>query len=535
MEPTEHLSLGMSELPRLYPKQRVKMNPSGHRGVLLLQCLRLLGKLPRKSLQPSERVCGSFEPPTSERAQIASLKAQSKKQISPTPGTKARFLLKKVAQSLADKMPCAPWAGATQTVKAVLIHHLTAAEDKAIGWTQHWSPGSRDNIRKDPQRVKDIVAICKVRLLLRCSWARHLHKLNPSDMVRRGLIDPVCTFVKKEGHSDRKAEEEAWRLIWNVSEPDRLLACSLHTDSDHGDVLVYQDPEKGREFPLAVGTGHDDGSLERTYRDLEFLMEKSPDGRVYFSDASGWDLSVSAATFWAAWEIRLQRAHNPVHRALSLISGYCCASAVACAGSNLFESCRFGITTSGQCITTNKNSTERAIGIKAARIMQEASIPDADALECVSYKELTALVAADQGAEKTTGDDEIDSHGTQQAFFPIVGTIIKKPKSGPVVQWGDGTPEHPIDYLSHLYFQLEGVWTCRYNNLAKLFHRVACLFKGDQDGRLSESQISKINDSVAGQLFAIRKCPDTVSAYTALIKELRSDYELPAAADNGCF
>ena len=53
------------------------------------------------------------EPPTSERAQIASLKAQSKKQISPTPGTKARFLLKKVAQSLADKMPCAPWAGAT--------------------------------------------------------------------------------------------------------------------------------------------------------------------------------------------------------------------------------------------------------------------------------------------------------------------------------------------------------------------------------------------------------------------------------------
>ncbi|CAE7037246.1 CALS12 [Symbiodinium sp. CCMP2592] len=69
-------------------------------------------------------------------------------------------------------------------------NHLASAENKAVGWTAHWSPGKRDEIRKHPERVEKIVTICKVRLVLRCSFACQLHKFDPADFVRWGLADP---------------------------------------------------------------------------------------------------------------------------------------------------------------------------------------------------------------------------------------------------------------------------------------------------------------------------------------------------------
>ena len=174
---------------------------------------------------------------------------------------------------------------------------MATAEDKATGWTAYWAPGKRDAIRKHADRVDKIIVISKDRLLLRCAFAGQLRRLDPVDMVRLGLVGPVTTFIKKEGHSQRKALERAWRLIWNIGEPDRLIACAIHYDSDHGDVLAYQDDAFGAQSPLATGVGHDDASLKRTYRDLDVLLGRSPDGLLRCSDASGWDLSVSADSY----------------------------------------------------------------------------------------------------------------------------------------------------------------------------------------------------------------------------------------------
>ena len=55
-----------------------------------------------------------------------------------------------------------------------------------------------------------------------------------------------------------------------------------------------------------------------------------------------------------------------------------------------------------------------------------------------------------------------------------------------------GTVEARVDYLSHyLYYKENGTWQCRYNNGAKLFHRVGQLFYGGFDnksGRQKENQ-----------------------------------------------
>ena len=56
---------------------------------------------------------------------------------------------------------------------------------------------------------------------------------------------------------------------------------------------------KGTTLRLPQALGHDDNKdLERTYRDREDLFERSEDGKLHCSDASSWDFSVSAPTFW---------------------------------------------------------------------------------------------------------------------------------------------------------------------------------------------------------------------------------------------
>ena len=62
-----------------------------------------------------------------------------------------------------------------------------------------------------------------------------------------------------------KANDKRWRLIWNVSEVDRLLDAYIHGDQTHLDVLTHQG-ENGDLGSLAVGCGHDDEGLKRTYQ-----------------------------------------------------------------------------------------------------------------------------------------------------------------------------------------------------------------------------------------------------------------------------
>ena len=81
-------------------------------------------------------------------------------------------------------------------------------------------------------------------------------------------------FVKDEGHNGAKISTGRWRLIWNISELDRLCDAWAHSDQDHYDVAFCQ-CEKGQITPLATGVGHDDRSIENSFRDLKWLKTRS--------------------------------------------------------------------------------------------------------------------------------------------------------------------------------------------------------------------------------------------------------------------
>ena len=75
---------------------------------------------------------------------------------------------------------------------------------------------------------------------MRACYAALLHLLNPMTIVRRHLMDPVPIFVKAEGHDEGKVTSKRWRLIWNVSEPDRLINCLLHQEHDDIDDVRFR-------------------------------------------------------------------------------------------------------------------------------------------------------------------------------------------------------------------------------------------------------------------------------------------------------
>ena len=97
------------------------------------------------------------------------------------------------------------------------------ADDKSIGLAGFLFPGTRGNIQRSMDKKRTIINLTKFRLALRFSWAKALHSLTPSELIKLGLRDPAMAFIKGEGHPPRKVQTCTWRLIWVVSELDRLL------------------------------------------------------------------------------------------------------------------------------------------------------------------------------------------------------------------------------------------------------------------------------------------------------------------------
>ena len=156
--------------------------------------------------------------------------------------------------------------------------------------------------------------------------------MSPMESVQEGLRDPALAFVKGESHPPRKLQTKTWRLIWCLSEVDRILDASVFTDMDKSDTLAYQCGPRAtngkveydceRPMELAVGVGHDDHNLQRTFFELQSMLERSADHKIRCSDATGWDMSVSSTSFWAGMEARLSRATSKTHYRTLLISGF---------------------------------------------------------------------------------------------------------------------------------------------------------------------------------------------------------------------
>ena len=303
------------------------------------------GGVSARAADELEKSLGFCMPPEEESDLVDSLTAHSGKIYRAVPRKKTRYLLEKCASAIAENQPAATWTGNDIPVSVALRHYILTAEDKSVGYAQHTFPGTRANIQKDESKICKVITLAKIRLALRVSLAHVLPYLRPFEMVKLNLQDIAVVFDKGEGHSARKVEEKRWRLIWSVSEVDRILDAFVSYDQSHFDVITHQG-EFGDLASLATGCGHDDTGLERTYRDLEALLAASPDNSVRNSDASHWDLSVSAATFWTANQgLDVSRADGLCHKRMVVLNGYFASNFCLSTGTRAFESQRMGITT----------------------------------------------------------------------------------------------------------------------------------------------------------------------------------------------
>ena len=136
-------------------------------------------------------------------------------------------------------------------------------------------PNPRAGRQEKTQQV--VFRLAKIRLALRAARAGIVHTLSPQQQVQLLLQDIVTLFVKGEGHNSSKITTGQWKLIWNISQIDRLCDTWDHSDQDHYDV-AYDQRDKGESSPfIATGVGHDDASIEKTCRDLKWLKGRTPD------------------------------------------------------------------------------------------------------------------------------------------------------------------------------------------------------------------------------------------------------------------
>ena len=270
--------------------------------------------------------------------------------------------------------------------------------------------------------------------------------------------------------------------------------------------------------------GHDDANLERTFYELETLLAKSLSGEIHCSDATGWDLSVSAASFWSALEMRLCRAKSEVQTAAYLVNAFFQQAWVVSTGTGLWESYRFGITASGSSITTSANTEERQMGSKAASDIEAlGGMVEFEKLEPHEMKELSQTTESQRTA---AGDDLLNARKHSTEVLSALGTIERGSKIC------NGTPERPIEYLSHLYFKKDGKWRCEYDNGPKLLHRIAHVLSQPYETRSSDDRV-KIQAAVAGQRFVLRNTPRLETAYLSLVRALAPGMPIPVAEDNG--
>ena len=92
---------------------------------------------------------------------------------------KGAFLLGQIASASAEKMKeaemAATWSGDSLSYDDLVRFHIQSAEgDKSISFSSRYFGPKRNDIKHDPEKVSDLIKICKIRLLLRYVFARHL-------------------------------------------------------------------------------------------------------------------------------------------------------------------------------------------------------------------------------------------------------------------------------------------------------------------------------------------------------------------------
>lgn len=309
-----------------------------------------------------------------------------------------------------------------------------------------------------------IIGLVYTRIQLRL---KHSDVVEPVEMLKLGLCDPVKVFIKEEPHKIKKIREGRLRLIMSVSLIDKLIEMIL--------IKTLKDKEIANwaTIPSKPGMGFTTEMSNIVYTDVHTNFD-----RPVSTDVEGWDWCVLQWMLDADADMNIELCENPfpewisLMRVTAIIEGN---SIYVLSDSRMFTLTVRGIQNSGKLKTSMSNSKMRALA---------AILIGADNVMCMGDDDIEEFVegAAEKYAElgiKIKIYDEIDKEFEfcskifhESGCYPVTygKTLMRylhqKPKNwieyvGYKVGFEDEMRSHPqfeniTDLITRTGFAMEG-------------------------------------------------------------------------------
>ncbi|WCO08383.1 RNA-dependent RNA polymerase [Hemisteptia virus A] len=190
--------------------------------------------------------------------------------------------------------------------------------------------------------------------------------MQPEDLIKFGLCDPIRVFVKGEPHKESKLIEGRYRLIMSVSLLDQLVARVLFQEQNKREIILW------RSNPSKPGFGL--SSDEQTIEFMTLLAQTVGQDvsevishwkkYLYPTDCSGFDWSVSDWMLADDMEVRNRLTINPTPLLIKLRSVWlhCISNSVlALSDGTLLAQTIPGVQKSGSYNTSSSNSRIRVM------------------------------------------------------------------------------------------------------------------------------------------------------------------------------
>lgn len=181
------------------------------------------------------------------------------------------------------------------------------------------------------------------------------HGWGPSELVQRGLCDPVRLFVKQEPHTQLKIEQGRFRLISSVSLIDQLVERMLFGPQNTMEIATW--------FKIPSKPGMGLATEEQTrllWNDLKYKHSNHPAAEA---DISGFDWSVQDWELWADLSMRIELGNFPDLMKRAAVSRFYCFmnSVFQLSSGEMIEQEIPGLMKSGSYCTSSTNSRIRCL------------------------------------------------------------------------------------------------------------------------------------------------------------------------------
>jgi hypothetical protein len=381
--------------------------------------------------------------------------------------------------------------GYTYDIREELARTLASFDvTKSSGFAEAYKRGPKSVWVSTDDAKQHLMRLAFQQVVLMVCEGDNLHNLRPEDMIKKRLRDPHKAFIKQELHSEEKARDKRYRVIWVASILTQMVQGCSHLLQNKEDISAYGCSEL---HGSCLGMGHDDLGIERLSEEFErALRTPGSDGMLHGSDASGWDFTVTRDSIYMDAERRmflLDPSNEGYEGACYLLAceAACNSCHTICIGQDIWTVDEYGVTASGMLSTSAQNTQIRRFQLRLAGSV----------------------------AEGGNGDDEFHTPKVDYGILRGFGVITKDNEATA------NTPEVGLSFTSHWYKKTDGGWTAKFLNLEKM------LAQGWWKQSLGHP------DVMSGMLFAVRNDAEQTRVAKAMFARfLPAGVSPPAPADN---